>query len=87
MVSQITVAYCNSLSLDMNVNITHFQLPENAFSPSLPTETTTSPPGPHSTGIHPASSCQRGYAVLHFSATTRLLFVLETHSAQGHYET
>lgn len=86
MVSQITADYCNLLSLELNVNITHFQLPENALSPSLPAETTTSPPGPHSTGFHPASSCQWDYAVLHFSATIRLLFVLETHSAQGHYE-
>lgn len=87
MVSQITVDYRNSPSLELNVNITHFHLPENALSPPLPAETTTFPPGPHSTGIHPASSCQWGYAVLHFSATLRLLFVLETHSAQGHYET
>lgn len=34
-------------------------------------------------GIHPASSCQCNYAVLHFSATIRPLFVLETHFAQG----
>lgn len=36
MVRQITVDYRNSLSLELNVNITHFQLPENAVFPSLP---------------------------------------------------
>lgn len=84
-VTQISADYHNWLFLELNVNMMRFQLPENALALS-PAETTTSPPGPRATGIHPASSCQCNHAALHFSADIRLLFVLETHFAQGHYE-